>query len=181
MDMTGMKRTTLCLSLNGLVLFASGQIVVTTAGEESIMWLPQVMYRPFITDSTLLMLSPDLVWRCELKDFWGGGTYFEVDLEHVISCEGRKEVYELVRGYGECYIYQPISRTLRARLTRTSESSFLCTELATDDTTSVVRSIPLKVDLSGKPAYIDSSYTEDIQSGNMRLTISKMIELKVSP
>jgi len=37
------------------------------------------------------------------------------------------------------------------------------------------------MDLSGKPAYIDSSYTEDIQSGNMRLTISKMIELEVTP
>lgn len=167
----------LCLS-SGLI----GQQVIVTAREDVVpeQLGPTMRIGPLVRDSTLLMLSPDLVWRCEQDIFWGGGTLFEVDLERVRECEGRRELYELVRVYGDHYDYRPISRTLRARLTRSSETTFLYTEMDPSDTTRVVRSVPLVFDVQNV-AYVDSSYTEDIRTGKFRLTITKLVELKVAP
>lgn len=171
------KRLALLIGLSAFGQIASAQEAVSIARPEPIIWMPRVVFRPLVSDSTLLLLSRDLVWRCEQDDSWGGGTYFEVDFEHIVSCEGRREVYELVNDYGESYDYRILSRTLKARLIRTSDSTFLYTEMAEGDTTTVVRTIPLIMDFSN-PVYVDSSYTEDIQTGSMRLMVSKMVELK---
>ncbi len=172
-----MKKGMILIGMSAICLSSLAQDPVSVARAEPIVWSPRVVYSPIITDSTLLLLSPNLVWRCAQDGYWGGGTLFEVDFEHVVSCEGRREVYELVRGHGDYYSYRCIIQDLRAKLMRTSDTTFLYTEMSPQDTTAIVRSVALVMDMS-MVVNVDSLYTEDIQSGDMRLRVSKMVELK---
>lgn len=172
-----MRKIVLFIGLNAMGLFAFGQ---TSVAVERIAPPPVVLNRPLISDSTLLLLDPDLVWRCEQDGNMGKGTFFEVDFEHVLKCECRKELYQLVLGDYEQYEYRPTSRTLRAKLKRTAPSEFLYTEVAASDSTRVIRTVPLFMDFA-KQASVDSMYTVDPETGDLSLRISKFVELREKP
>ena len=67
------------------------------------------VYQPIVTDSTLLLTAPWLVWQCTCGADIDIDLYYEVDFRRMRKCWGRKEVFDRVEVNG---VYSFVQRGL---------------------------------------------------------------------
>ncbi len=143
-----------------------------------IYYRPQSILQPLIMDSSLLFFSPDLVWRCDMKEKYVDVEWYEADFKDVASCECTREMYTLVPSSSHRRYYQKLlSQELRARLIRDSGTSFLYTEYDPADS-SVLRSFQMNFDTSAVVT-TDTIVTEDLMTGEIIKTeFTKLVKLE---
>ncbi len=146
-------------------------------GMHWVYYRPQTIVQPLIMDSSLLFLSPDLVWRCNMKEKYADVEWFEADFTDVESCTCTREVYTYVPDkYRRRYDQKLLSRELRARLTRESGTTFRYSEYDPSDST-VLRSFRMLFDAS-KVVRTDTAFLEELTTGKMTVEITKLAKLE---
>lgn len=170
------KRIVLICWLTGFGPITSAQTVIPEVRIEPLAPMPRVIYRPLLSDSTLLFFSPDLVWRCSYTNVVVGLDWFTADFAWVKECTCRKETYRLIPyggGYPG-YHYELTDSLLMGSLVRTSDTTFNYTEVKDH------RTIPLVFDLS-KVIRVDTMYYESASDINlMKMDVTRFVELKKS-
>ncbi len=146
-------------------------------GTHWIYYRPQTIVQPLIMDSSLLFLSPDLVWRCDMKEKYLDVEWYEADFKDVASCECTRDIYTYVpdsdhRGYHQ----KLLSLELRARLVRDSETTFLYSEYDPADST-VLKSFRMLFDTS-HIVRTDTMFLEDLGTGKMTMEVTKLVKLE---
>ena len=142
--------------------------------------MPRVITQPVVADSTLLLNAPWLVWRCTYEKGGPEVEWFDADFARVQSCSGKQETYELVANQ-RSYAYKLRSSTERARLTRTSDSTFAYVEFYFSESDTMTESVHQHQDLvydAVHPRSVDTLYYEDPSSGEMRMLVTRFVVLK---
>jgi hypothetical protein len=174
--MTLLKRTALIVCLNACGLGISGQTTIPEARIERLAPMPRVITQPIVVDSALLLNAPWLVWRCTYEKRAPEVEWFDADLARVQSCAGKQESYELVAN-NRSHAYKLRNSTERARLTRTSDSTFHYVEFYFTDSESVHQYQDLVYDAL-HPRSVDTLYYEDPGSGEMRMLVTRFVVLR---
>ena len=137
------------------------------------------VYKALVLDTTLLFNAPDVAWNCSYTDGATGLSWLRADIVRLKECRCTADTYRKVPNGKENYTYKLISSVPRGSLVRTSDSTFTYTEFASGDSTAVHRVLSMAYNVS-KVVKADSVLTENINTGNLDLIISKAIELRVA-
>lgn len=112
-----------------------------------------------------------------MKEKYVDVEWYEADFSDVATCECTRDLYTYVpnqnhRGYHQ----KLLSRELRARLVRDSETTFLYSEYDPADS-AVLRSFQMLFDTS-EIVRTDTMFTEDLISGKMTMEVTKLVKLE---
>ena len=135
--------------------------------------------KPAFSDTTLLFYSDSLVWNCSMNDGYSY-SYYATDFSRVDSCECYEEMYRKLPAKGSSrnqsperkYRFEMVSRELRAKLTKQSDTVFLYEEL---DDSELLREEKLIFKWDNVIA-VDSLYGEDNQR-RLGLTVTRLIQV----
>jgi hypothetical protein len=138
--------------------------------------------RLIIEDTTLLFFTKEYVWNCDLTN--GKSSYYhESSVQDIKGCYCSKETYQKVPsliGVSKIpysYYFDKLSEVRKAELIRTSENEFKYYELDAEGKKFNIKTISYDSDnvLSS-----DTSFTEDLYTGNWHVDVSKLIKTVVT-
>lgn len=167
--------STVCWSLS-----AVGQAVAVAVAEPGLGGTP-LIYQPVIVDTTLHFRSKELVCRCAYGEEEPAVEWYNANWGSVRKCECAREVYQLGLVWDPFFdrgTYSPklISRDVRSTLTRTSDTTFVYEEVYHEHQPT----LPERDLLFNTKNVVstDSTYLEEPYSGEMKLKVERMVELK---
>jgi hypothetical protein len=174
-----MKWILVIVGLSGVGTVVDAQTVMPETRIERLVPMPRVITQPIVSDSSLLLNAPWLVWRCTYEKDGPEVEWFDADFSRVQGCTGTQETYELV-ARNRSYTYKLRSSTERAHMTRTSDSTFHYVEFYFNENDTLTESVHQHQDLvydAKHPQRVDTLYYEDLGSGEMLMLVTCFVEL----